>query len=159
MTRLRSFILVLSLTAVGSLWMASCSDDAGPGIPFEGRLAFAPTFETDVAGIIDITSIRFTLAQGGSGSVAKDTVIQIEPGADSVVLELTVPLLSTDEVFALRVAMVDAAGDTVFRAGPVNVTPTSSGEPPVIPLTFVYSGTGANAAAADRRRGIIVPQP
>jgi len=144
-TRLRPVVLALFAAVASTLWITSCSD-AGPVVPIEGRLAVAPTFETDAAGIIEITSIRFTLARSGA-TLAKDTVIQIASGADSVVLELTVPLFAADEVFSLQVAMVDAAGDTVFRAGPLNVTATASGDPPVIPLTFVYTGTGANAEA------------
>jgi hypothetical protein len=124
----------------------TCTDDTGPTAPVEGRFALAPSFASSAAGIIEIREIRFTLARADA-SLAKDTVIQLAPGADSVVLELTVPVVTAGEVFSLVVTLMDADGTVMFSGGPVDVVPGMPGSaPPVIPMTFTYTGPGADAA-------------
>jgi Tol biopolymer transport system component len=138
-------VLLLVTGAIAS----GCSDDgAGPSRPLDARLAVVPRFESDVAGIVDVTAGRFVLTRIPSNQVAVDTVIAIDPTADSVSLALHVSLLAPDETFHLTIALVNAAGDTVFRAGPIEVTATTgAGTPSPIPIVLTYSGPGANAAA------------
>lgn len=87
------------------------------------------------------------------GTVALDTVIDFPAGTDSETVSLDVKLLpsapASGEPLSLNLAYINAAGDTVFKGGPVGVTaaPAGSGPPPppvTIPVT--YSGPGASAA-------------
>jgi hypothetical protein len=139
----------LAACAAVLLTTTTCTDDTGPIPPVAGRFALAPSFASSVAGIIEIREIRFTLAHSDE-SMAKDTVIQLEPGADSVVLEVTVPITLPGEVFSLVVTLMDADGTVMFTGGPVDVVPGMPGStPPVIPVTFTYTGPGANAAGVE----------
>ena len=88
-------------------------------------------------------------------TAALDTTISFPSNADSMALDLRVPLSSSapsaGEPMSLTLAYVNAAGDTVFRGGPVPVVAQarSAGSPPpppaAVPLT--YTGVGSNAAA------------
>jgi hypothetical protein len=85
----------------------------------------------------------------------KDTVIALGSEADSVDLTLTVPLAGAGETFELTIALIGTAGDTVFRAGPLTVTPVvGGGTPPAIPVPLAYTGVGADAASVV----ILVPE-
>ena len=137
--------------SLGILAMASCTDDTGPNRPAEARFAVAPVFASSAAGALDITAIRFEVTRASDGSLAADTVLQIQPGQDSVNLELSVLVLDADETFFLTIAMVDVAGDTIFRGGPTEVTPTTTGgTPPIVPVEIVYVGIGFNAYQLER---------
>lgn len=128
--------------------MLSCDDTAGPVQPVRAVFGIAPVFEQQAAGIVPIGAIRFILNRGADGALARDTTIQVPPGADSVDLLLTVPVLQPAETFALRLELMDSAGAVVFRGGPVTVTPATGGAPPpIIAVPLAYTGTGANAAA------------
>jgi hypothetical protein len=71
--------------------------------------------------------VRITLRRE-DGSIALDTVVDFPAGADSLVLGLNVPLPpsapSTGVPLSLNLGYVNAAGDTVFRGGPLAVTVT-----------------------------------
>ncbi|HKI94312.1 MAG TPA: Ig-like domain-containing protein [Gemmatimonadales bacterium] len=155
MTRLRYHIgLSLAATVLAVAAIASCSDSAaGPGAPVLARFGVAPAFSSTNAGIVPIAKIRFTLNRSTDSTLARDTVITIPAGTDSVALVLTVPILSNTETFALRVELITPAGDTAFRGGPVTVAPSSGDTPPVVPITLVYTGVGASAA-----RVVITPK-
>jgi hypothetical protein len=86
-----------------------------------------------------------------NGDVALDTVVDIAAGADSLELNLQVVVLTATETFSLTLAFLDADGETVFVAGPVEVIASTSGgaEPTPVPLTVTYVGTGANAASVE----------
>ncbi len=141
----RSVTVALGLLIGVLAVAASCSDETGPNQPVEARFTVAPVFG-GAASAIDLASIRFVLTRASDGSIARDTVLQIAAGQDSVDLELTVPVLIPGETFFLTLAMVDVAGDTVFRGGPTEVTPAASGgTPPVVPVEVVYVGTGFDA--------------
>ena len=53
--------------AVGLLGL-NCRDSTGPN-SFAGRLAFAPTFESSTAGIVDFDRVRITLVRPPSTDV------------------------------------------------------------------------------------------
>ncbi len=89
------------------------------------------------------------------GSIALDTMIAFPPGADSVALSADVALAASTgnggENFKLSLGYVNAAGDTVFKGGPVDVTilprGSSASPPPPVQIPVVYSGTGASATS------------
>jgi len=75
----------------------NCRDSTGP-FSLAGHVAFAPTFATATAGIVDFDRVRITLIRPPApGTVALDTVITIPAAADSIDLSLGVPLLAARE--------------------------------------------------------------
>ena len=124
MSRSSRLAIAAAATTLAALVAGSCSDDLGPNVPRQGRFGVAPHFAGS-ASIIDVASIRFVLLRTSDSSVAKDTVITIAPGQDSVDLSLAVDVLTPGESFLLTLAIATAQGDTVFRAGPVAVTPST----------------------------------
>ena len=140
--------LLAAATACAVLAFVSCSDDtAGPRAPIAGQLAIVPSFGTLQGGIVEIARGRFVLTRIPGGEVAKDTIIDIPPDADSVDLSLSVPVFGPGETLNLTISLITDAGDTVFRGGPLEVTPGTSGTPVPIEVPFTYVGTGADAAA------------
>ncbi|MDH4045430.1 MAG: Ig-like domain-containing protein, partial [Gemmatimonadota bacterium] len=140
--------LLVAATTTALVLVASCVDDAaGPRQPMAGQLAVVPNFGTLQGGIVAIARGRFVLTRIPGGTVAADTVIDIAPGADSVDLAIQVPILTPGETFNLTIALISTTGDTVFRGGPVEVSPSTSGTPVPVEVPFTYVGTGANAAA------------
>jgi hypothetical protein len=128
--------------------MAGClGDSTGPGHPRVARLAVAPVFHTRSASIVDFTRVRITLSR--ETGTARDTIVDFPQNADSLVLTLEVPITGSSETFALSLAMINAAGDTVFRGGPVPVTATAGAvnQPVPVSVTVRYVGVGSNAAA------------
>jgi hypothetical protein len=84
--------------------------------------------------------------KNADASVALDTTVTVPDGADSLALELTVLLNQPNEVFQMFLDFITPAGDTAFRAGPVDVTASSTSTEPVpIEVDAVYVGVGANA--------------
>ncbi|HEX9727680.1 MAG TPA: hypothetical protein VGA37_04190, partial [Gemmatimonadales bacterium] len=142
-------VLAGGLTVVAAgLVFASCDDDSvGPGRTIEGRFGVAPLFASSAAGIVEIAEIRFILRRTTDGSVARDTVISVAAGADSVSLELTVALLEPGESFQLFLKLITPDGDTAWSGGPVEVTPSDSPDFPVIEVPLVYVGVGSNAVS------------
>ena len=132
------------LLGVG-LFFVNCSDQTGPEERF-GQLALIPEFESRGAYIVPVDSLRIILTRSDSTTIALDTVIGLA-GQDSVDLEISVTLLAQTETFFLVLKIVNAAGDTVFSAGPDVVTATSgSSAPTPTPVTIVYVGVGSDAA-------------
>jgi len=138
-----------TLGVVAALFLASCfGDSTGPRESRRAPLAFAPVFDSRALLVVDFERVRIRLVRPGSGAVVLDTVVSFPSDADSIALSLSVPVQGTAENFSLTLAMISAAGDTVFRAGPVIVTATLG----VLPrepseIQTVYVGTGANAAS------------
>jgi hypothetical protein len=142
--------LVVAVAAVTS----TCTDQTGPGRLLVGAVSLAPRFVADAAGIVPVSQGRFVLTRPADGTVALDTVVPIAPGADSVDLALQVRVESAGEQFLLRIALIGPApaSDTVFRAGPLVVTPTTTGAPVPVDVPLVYSGVGADAASVEIAR-------
>jgi alpha-tubulin suppressor-like RCC1 family protein len=86
-------------------------------------------------------------------TVALDTTIDFPAGADSITVNLTVKLLDnappSGEPMTLNLGYLNAAGDTVFKGGPVSVTasppPAGGGSNPPVQVPVTYTGPGANA--------------
>ncbi|MEA3245168.1 MAG: hypothetical protein U9Q74_03320, partial [Gemmatimonadota bacterium] len=95
------------------------------GIAFSTEFPAAlPAFQAAGGSGVDFTRVRIVL-NNPDGSVALDTVVDFPAGATELQLTLSVPLPasapSTGLPLALNLKYVNAAGDTVFRGGPVTV--------------------------------------
>jgi uncharacterized protein YjdB len=144
----RSFA-VRTFGVFAALFLASCfGDSTGLREARRAPLAFAPVFDSRALLVVDFERIRIHLVRPGTGELVLDTVVSFPSDADSIVLSLSVPVQGTSEDFVLTIAMISAAGDTVFRGGPTRVTAAAgvlTRAPAEIPA--VYVGTGANAAS------------
>ncbi len=116
---------------------------------------FPPAYQvagSAAAGVVDFNRVHVVLHHA-DGTVALDTVIDYPAGADSILISLSVQLLpsapSSGEPLSLNLAYINAAGDTVFKGGPVGVTasPSVPGQPPPPPVTVPVSYTGPGAGA------------
>ncbi len=95
------------------------------------------------------------LLHHSDATVALDTTIDFPSGADTLLVSLTVKLLSdaptSGEPMTLDLAYVDAAGDTVFKGGPISLTaappPASGGVNPPVQIPVTYTGPGAAATS------------
>jgi len=105
-----------------------------------------PNFGTLQGGIVEIARGRFVLTRIPGGAVAADTVVTIASDADSVALAIQVPVLTPGETFNLTISLITSTGDTVFRGGPIEVSPSTSGTPVPVEVPFAYVGIGADAA-------------
>lgn len=146
-------VLPFLAAAVGAAAIASCDNGLAPRGVSRPVLAFYPVFEQAASvASVPVSKVRITLLRSANAPVAIDTVIDYPANQDSLVLALDVPVVSLtgSEHLGLRLAMTNAAGDTIFRAGPspVTVEVQKPGTPPpspaAIPVTYV--GPGSNAA-------------
>ncbi|MCE9601364.1 MAG: Ig-like domain-containing protein [Gemmatimonadetes bacterium] len=149
--------------AVLALSLLSCGREItgpGEGLRYASGLSFVAEFPAPLASVaagagavVPFTQVRVVFRRADL-SVALDTLVNFPSNADSIALDLRVPLAasasaSEGEPLALTLAYVNAAGDTVFRGGPVPVlaqvrAPGSPPPPPAaVPLTYV--GPGAQA--------------
>ncbi|MEX2181439.1 MAG: Ig-like domain-containing protein [Gemmatimonadaceae bacterium] len=116
---------------------------------FPGPLA---SIEAGAGSVVPFERVRILFLRT-SGAVALDTVVLFPAGQQELSLALRIELSNsapaTGEPLRLFLRYINAAGDTVFRGGPVDViaVPTSTGgvapAPTEVPLT--YTGPGANA--------------
>jgi predicted RNA-binding protein len=103
--------------------------------------------------LIPFTKVRVVMVNQ-RGETVVNRVVDFPSAADTIEIELSVPLSfnapSEGETMDLSLAFVNAAGDTVFRAGPqpVLVVPSGNPDPPPPPVIEpVYVGPGSNAVS------------
>lgn len=123
--------------------------------------AFEPKYETALPAHalraalqqVAFERVRITLRRE-DGTIALDTVVLFPAGVESLTLTLNVPLPasapSTGVSFSLSLGYINAAGDTVFKGGPlpVTVTPSTGGAPPPpVQVPVHYTGPGATAVS------------
>ena len=146
--------LLRTVSLAAALVLAGClGDSTGPARGNVARLAVAPVFETRSALTVSFTKVRITL--GRETGLALDTVVNFPASADSLQLTLLVPISGSSETLILNLMMINAAGDTVFRGGPIQVTAASgaiNGGPPVA-VAVRYVGVGSNA------RSVVIATP
>lgn len=160
LTPSRRFLALAGAALIATVW--SCGREVtGPGtapVRDVRGLSFNTAFPTAYqqaagAGLVSFTTVHIVLHHA-DGSMALDTVVAYPTGADSLTLTLSVPLLASapvgGEPMALTLGYLNAAGETVFRGGPVTVTvaPRTFGSPAPAPVTVpvAYSGVGSTAA-------------
>lgn len=123
--------------------------------------AFEPKYETAIPASalqaalqeVPFERVRITLRRE-DGTIALDTVVLFPVGATELTLTLNVPLPASAPASGVRLSLnlgyINAAGDTVFKGGPLPVTvmPSTGGAPPPpVQVPVHYTGTGANATA------------
>lgn len=139
--------LPLAVVLAVAFAAGSCGDAPTGLRARQGSVALAPRFAHLVAaGLVDVTAVRVQLTRPPSNAVVVDTVVVFPVGSDEVEVTLRAPLTDGDGSYDLWLAMVDAAGDTVFRAGPEPVTLSDSPEPAISAPELQYTGAGADAA-------------
>ena len=136
---------VLTALVLGVL---ACEEAGGPEHMVDGLLALAPAFESDLASLIEVESVRCLLLREETEEVVGDTVVHGDFQSGTVELVLTVPVQSESEVFLLTLTLIGPAGDTVFQGGPLEVTAAvGSEEPQQIAVPLGYVGVGSDAVA------------
>ncbi|MFI5232845.1 MAG: hypothetical protein ACHQSE_10080, partial [Gemmatimonadales bacterium] len=106
------------------------------------------------AGVVDFNRVHVVLHHSDA-TVALDSTIDFPAGADSLTVSLTVRLLTdapaSGEPMELDLAYVNAAGDTVFKGGPIALVaappPASGGVNPPVQIPVTYTGPGASATS------------
>ena len=142
--------------------LVSCGRDApaptGDGVTLarHGLLAFEPVFPrlpggASLTDVVEFEKVRVVLHRA-DGSVALDTIVLFPVGTDSVVLATSVSLSpssgSSGENFKLDLGYMNAAGEVVFKGGPVDLTVVpkgSSNQPAPVQIPIQYSGPGSTA--------------
>lgn len=155
------------LTAIGAAGLAllSCGREVtgpGEGMRFASGLSFVAEFPAPLASVaagagsvVPFERVRVVFRRADL-TIALDTLVDFPSNVDSIALDLRVPITaaaaaSAGEALSLSLAYVNAAGDTVFRGGPVAVlaqarAPGSPPPPPAaVPLTYVGAGSQATA--------------
>ena len=144
------------------LVLLSCGRDVtGPGTAaarFARGLSFAAIFPPLYQQASGSSGVAFNhvhvVLHRADGTVALDTVVNFPSDSTILSLSLTVPLLpsapASGEPLSLNLGYVNAAGDTVFKGGPIAVTaaPYVPGQPPPPPVSVpvAYTGPGASAS-------------
>jgi hypothetical protein len=138
------------MSLAAALLLAGCLGDSTAPTHSVARLALMPVFQTRSALFVSFTRVRITLSR--EVGTALDTVVAFPPTADSLQLTLLVPINGSSETLTLNLTMINAAGDTVFRGGPMLVTATSGVINRAAPVSVAvrYVGIGANA------RGVLI---
>src|SRR5471032_2167279 len=167
-------LFTLGLVFVAAI--LSCGKDVtgplGAAARYVRGLAFAPEFPPAFqavggasSGVVQFTKVHVVLHHT-DGTVALDTTIDFPAGSDSLTLDLTVKLLdnapATGEPMTLNLGCINAAGDTVFKGGPVSLTasppPAGGGSNPPVKVPVSYTGPGAAATTVliSPRNGTVV---
>lgn len=146
--RSRALARAVSVGMWCAVALGSCTRDATA--PAGGRRSFslAPVFPVWFQQSQDsaaFTSVRAALTNVLGGVVA-DTTVSFPASADSIALQFPLPdtvAIAGEPVLAL-VWCINAAGDTVFKGGPVPVIVGTGRRvnATVIPLTYVGGGEG-----------------
>lgn len=140
-----AWITPLGLVCVSVL---SCVNGTptGPGDVGSAQLSLQPLPAPAGPGGVAIAGVRVSLERIADGSTAVDTTVVFPADADSLMLDLTVPLGSFVEQFTLTLLALDADGLDVFVGGPTPLVLTSGAPATIAPL-LAYVGPGADAAS------------
>lgn len=140
---------------VAALTWACLDDAAGPWGPTAGYLTLAPSLVAGAAATAPITRVRVTLHRLPQATLAADSVADVAPGATTIALTLTVPMLAATDSFQLKLSLVDLLGDTALVGGPVVVRPSPRpSQAPVVevalrpgPRPILFAGDSAAGLA------------
>lgn len=122
-----------------------------PGPAF-GRLGLAPSFSADAARAfaeltdfeLEVASVRLRLI-ASDGRQVRDTVAAFPAGQDTLTLELSVPLLGSEQTFSAQLELLGGDGLVLF-AGERPVTVVAGLLPSAAPqILLSYAGPGRDA--------------
>jgi len=156
----RPFLRGLALVALAAFAGLSCGREVTA--PEAGWVARGFSFLTEVgpggransvaSDLVPVTTARLVLTNA-AGAVVINRVVTFG-SQDEVELSFDIPLSNPDgDILSLTLAYANAAGDTVFRGGPISVPLVPSRpnqpppQPPVVPLDYV--GPGAEATRVE----------
>lgn len=162
----RRFLLLLS-SAVALLQLSCGREVTGPGSGIGGRVASIAldpqmpaqgTLFAEAQGIstvvpfdrVRITVQRQSEVQSPSTALAYDRTLPFPSTSDSIALNVSVPLGEGDTEgvnVALRIAYINAQGDTVFRGGPASTFAPLGGSTEPVALAIRYTGVGSQATS------------
>src|SRR5438093_245815 len=140
------------LTAGLALTLATCQDGTAPQTTF-APVAVAPVFPSDAAlqsfGLA-IDGVRFIVVRPSAPpDTLADTTVALPPNAESIDLDLRVPLISSAETLYVSIVAMSGAIPLFTGTAPVEVlrgvTPSTPTDIPV--LTYVGPGAGVDSIA------------
>ena len=140
------------LTAGLALTLATCQDGTAPQTTF-APVAVAPVFPSDAAlqsfGLA-IDGVRFIVVRPSAPpDTLADTTVALPPNAESIDLDLRVPLISSPETLYVSIVAMSGAIPLFTGTAPVEVlrgvTPSTATTIPV--LTYVGPGAGVDSIA------------
>ncbi len=146
----------LAVLALGSAALGACGREV-TGVSGDTQVALAivrPGANSLAEDVAPVVRVRVQLASSEPVLVV-DRVITLTPGVDSTDVRLTVPLPNgtgrTGLPMSLTLQFINAAGDTLFRGGPVAVvvTPAATGSANAVLVPVSYVGPGAGAASVE----------
>ncbi len=108
-----------------------------------------------ITAVVPFDRVRITAQtqlETQASPVVYDRTVAFPSTADSIALNLAIPLdgSSSEGVgVAIRIAYINAQGDTIFRGGPVSAfaAASGSGSGQVVNMPVRYTGVGANATS------------
>ena len=147
-----NWTLRVLLTAGLALTLATCQDGTAPQTTF-APVAVAPVFPSDAAlqsfGLA-IDGERFIVVRPSAPpDTLADTTVALPPNAESIDLDLRVPLISSPETLYVSIVAMSGAIPLFTGTAPVEVlrgvTPSTPTTIPV--LTYVGPGAGVDSIA------------
>src|SRR5712691_11403759 len=147
-----NWTLRVLLTAGLALTLATCQDGTAPQTTF-APVAVSPAFPSDAAlqsfGLA-IDGVRFIVVRPSARpDTLADTTVALPPNAQSIDLDLRVPLISSPETLYVSIVAMSGAIPLFTGTAPVEVlrgvTPSTPTTIPV--LTYVGPGAGVDSIA------------
>jgi hypothetical protein len=155
--------LLLSATVLAVLQLSCGREVTGPGAssrfahfaldPQMPALSALLESATSISSVVPFDRVRIT-AQRPDQSFAYDRTVPFPSSADSITLAVSVPLTSGSSSesgdgvpIALRIAYINAQGDTVFRGGPITAFVSASNANQTVSMPVSYSGIGSGATS------------
>ncbi|MBI2795350.1 MAG: Ig-like domain-containing protein [Gemmatimonadetes bacterium] len=145
--RTPGLVLAGAILAVG---IACFKDSTGPALRPRAGLVVVPAWANPLAAGAPVNRAKVT-ARYLDGTRAADTIVTWPTGADSLTLNMLVPLtsgaISGRQDFTVTFKLLNATGDTLFSGGPITATAVAAGAPAVgaVTVPLVYSGPGRTA--------------
>ena len=148
--------------ALGATVPAACNRDLMSPGGATRAISLVPVFPrsfqhvSDASAPAPFSSVRAMIVRA-SGAVVADTTVTFPASADSVALQFSVPASadSAGEALNALVWCMDAAGDTVFKGGPVRVVLTTDPRAGATVVPLVYTGGGSGGGGGGDSTGIV----
>jgi hypothetical protein len=131
--------------------LAACGRDITAPASAGRAVLLAPVFprafqlQPSTAAAAQFTSVRAMLTSP-LGAVVVDTTVTFPASADSIVLQLTVPLsgpaAALGELLFAQIWCINANGATVFKGGPVPVVAATGSQVNATLIPLIYVGPG-----------------
>jgi hypothetical protein len=150
----RAVTRIFRACAWGAVVLAACGRDitSPTGAAASRGVFLAPVFPKslqllpDASASASFTSVRAMLTSP-LGTIVVDTTVAFPASADSIVLQLNVPISGSaaidDEILIAQLWCINSAGLTVFKGGPEPVVPAIGSHVSATLIPLVYVGPGS----------------